>query len=69
MRVRIRVRVRVRVRARVGIRISVRIIRVRVTINLNDFSLFMGTIILMPIILMGAYHCMRIDSFVQLYTH
>ena len=28
-------------------------------INLNDFSLFMGTIILMPIILMGAYHCNR----------
>ncbi len=27
------------------------------TINLNDFSLFVGTIILMPIILMGAYHC------------
>ncbi len=28
------------------------------TINLNDFSHFMGTIILMPIILIGAYHCM-----------
>jgi hypothetical protein len=24
---------------------------------MNDFLLFMGTIILMPIILMGAYHC------------